>query len=346
MRAAVFTAFRQPLEIQTVPDPTPSPTGVVIQVGATGLCRSDWHAWMGHDPDITLPHVPGHELAGTIAAVGSQVRHWKEGDRVTLPFQCGCGCCAECQAGHPQVCDHHFQPGFTAWGSFAEYVAIEYASHNLIPLPESLDFVHAASLGCRFVTAYRAIVPQAKVHEGQWLAIHGCGGVGLSAVMIGHAVGARVVAIDIDRAKLHLAGELGAEVIINARDTPDVVQAVRDATRGGAHVSIDALGHSETCFHSVANLRKRGKHIQIGLLLGDQSTPRLPMDQVIAKELEIHGSHGLPAHRYPSLLAMLSQGRLSPEKLVQRTLSLSEACTALPSMADFPGVGMTVINEF
>ena len=91
MKAAVYEAFASPITIQTVPDPTPTPDGVVIQVMATGLCRSDWHGWMGHDPDITLPHVPGHELAGIIAAVGKDVRRWQVGDRVTLPFVCGCG---------------------------------------------------------------------------------------------------------------------------------------------------------------------------------------------------------------------------------------------------------------
>ncbi len=163
MKAAIYHAFGESLGIEDLPDPEPSPGGVVISVKATGLCRSDWHGWMGHDPDICLPHVPGHELAGVIEAVGKDVANWNTGDRVTLPFVCGCGACPQCDSGNQQVCDHQFQPGFTHWGSFAEYVAIDYADVNLVRLPEELDFVTAASLGCRFVTSFPAVVDQARV---------------------------------------------------------------------------------------------------------------------------------------------------------------------------------------
>ena len=160
MRAVVYEQFGTPPSVRTVADPVPAPHGVVIKVEATGLCRSDWHGWMGHDPDIVLPHVPGHELAGTVAAVGSQVRSWRVGDRVTAPFVCGCGHCFECRSGNHQVCEKQFQPGFTAWGSFAEYVALDFADTNLVRLNDDLDFATAASLGCRFVTSFRAIVDQ------------------------------------------------------------------------------------------------------------------------------------------------------------------------------------------
>jgi alcohol dehydrogenase len=127
MKAALYETFAQPFSVQNVPDPTPTPTGVVIAVKATGLCRSDWHGWMGHDSDIVLPHVPGHEFAGEIVAVGRDVKSWKVGQRVTVPFVCGCGTCPQCASGNHQVCDHQFQPGFTHWGSFAQYVAIDRA---------------------------------------------------------------------------------------------------------------------------------------------------------------------------------------------------------------------------
>ena len=198
MKAAIYEAFQQPPEICTCDDPLPQPDGVVLLVRATGICRSDWHGWMGHDADIRLPHVPGHELAGVVVAVGTDVHNWHEGDRVTLPFVCGCGRCEQCRSGNQQVCDQQFQPGFTHWGSYADYVAINYADGNLVRLPEDMDFVTAASLGCRFATSFRGIVAQGGVREGQWVAVHGCGGVGLSAVMIASALGARVVAVDID----------------------------------------------------------------------------------------------------------------------------------------------------
>lgn len=346
MRAAIYEEFQKPLTIRNVPDPTPDPNGVVVKVMATGLCRSDWHGWMGHDSDIRLPHVPGHELAGVIAAVGKNVRHFAAGDRVTVPFVCGCGVCPQCVSGNHQVCDHQAQPGFTHWGSFAEYVAIHYADVNLVRLPETVDFTTAASLGCRFVTSFRAVVDQGKTSAGQWVAVHGCGGVGLSAIMIASAVGARVVAVDISDDKLELAREFGADAVVNAMKVEDVVGEVKDLTGGGAHVSLDALGSLSTCFNSVANLRKRGKHIQVGLMLGGQNHPPVPMDKVIANELEILGSHGMQAYRYPALMEMIEAGKLHPERLVQKTITLDEALVELVNMDTFALSGVTVITKF
>jgi alcohol dehydrogenase len=345
MKAVVFEQFRQPPALRTVPDPTPSAQGVVVKVEATGLCRSDWHGWMGHDPDIVLPHVPGHELAGTVEAVGAQVSRWRVGDRVTVPFVGGCGHCHECNSGNHQVCEHQFQPGFTAWGSFAEYVALDYADTNLVRLPEDLDFATAASLGCRFVTSFRAVVDQGRVSPGEWVAVHGCGGVGLSAIMIAGAMGANVVAVDVTDEKLAFAREMGAVATVNASGA-DVVGAVREITKGGAHVSIDALGHPATCFNSIANLRRRGRHVQVGLMLDEHATPRVPMDRVIAYELEILGSHGMQAFRYRAMMDMIATGKLVPQKLVGRRIGLDEAPAALMRMDTFEGTGIGVITRF
>ncbi|MGD9914624.1 MAG: zinc-dependent alcohol dehydrogenase family protein [Rhizobiaceae bacterium] len=346
MKAVYFERFQQPPVISTLPDPTPSPDGIVVKVEATGLCRSDWHGWMGHDPDIMLPHVPGHELAGTVKAVGSRVSRWREGDRVTVPFVSGCGHCAECNSGNHQVCERQFQPGFTAWGSFAEYVAIEYADTNVVRLPDDIDFATAASLGCRFVTSYRAIVDQARVLPGEWVAVHGCGGVGLSAIMIAAAMGANVVAIDISDEKLAFTKQIGALATVNAARTSDVAGAVREITGSGAHVSMDALGNPTTCFNSIANLRRRGRHVQVGLMLGDHAHPQIPMDRVIAHELEIRGSHGMQAFRYPAMLSMIAAGRLAPQTLIGNRISLDEAPAALMAMDRFDGVGIGVVTRF
>ena len=344
MKAAVYHAFGEPLSIEEVPDPEPSPGGVVIAVQATGLCRSDWHGWMGHDPDIRLPHVPGHELAGVVEAVGTDVANWQPGDRVTLPFVCGCGACPQCDSGNQQVCDHQFQPGFTHWGSFAEHVAIDYADTNLVRLPEDIDFVTAASLGCRFVTSFRAVVDQGQVAAGQWVAVHGCGGVGLSAIMIAKAMGAHVIAIDIDDEKLEFARGIGADALVDGSQVDSVAESIRNVTDGGAHVSMDALGSAITCSNSVDGLRKRGKHIQVGLMVGDDSRLALPLDRVIADELEILGSHGMQAHRYDEMLAMIRAGKLRPDLLIGKTISLADAVVELPNMNRFTGTGVTVID--
>jgi alcohol dehydrogenase len=346
MKAVLIESFSKAPKIANLPDPSPVNDGVVIKVEATGVCRSDWHGWVGHDSDINLPHVPGHELAGTVAAIGKNVSHWKIGDRVTVPFVGGCGACPQCHDGHQQVCDHQFQPGFTHWGSFAEYVSIHHADLNLVALPESIDSATAASLGCRFATAFRAVVDQGQTKAGQWVAVHGCGGVGLSAIMIANALGANVIAIDITQDKIELAQKLGASVGINASSVANVVEAVKEVTCGGAHVSLDALGHPQTCFNSVLCLRKRGKHIQVGLMLGDHSSPPIPMSNVIANELEILGSHGMQAHRYDAMLSMIQNGKLKPDLLIGQRINLEQSIEALITMDKFQGVGSTVITDF
>ncbi len=345
MKAVIYQAFQGPIAIEEVADPIPPADGVVIQVRACGLCRSDWHGWMGHDGDITPPMVPGHELAGIIAAVGDRVSGaWRVGDRVTVPFCCGCGHCEQCADGQQQICDNYFQPGFTGWGAFAELVAIRYADTNLVCLPDDVDFATAASLGCRFITAYRAICDQGQVGEGQWVAVHGCGGVGLSAIMIARARGARVVAVDIHPGALALATRLGAEVVVNGHsDTSaaDVAAQIREATSGGVHVSMDALGSAQTCQDSILSLRKRGRHVQVGLLPATDGTP-VPMDAVIARELELVGSHGMQAHRYPEMMAHIRAGTLAPQDMVTGHIGLAEVPAALTAMDQFAKAGVTV----
>ena len=346
MKAVYFENFQGSVEVKNVSNPKVSRDSVIVKVEATGLCRSDWHGWMGHDPDIILPHVPGHELAGIIMEIGSEIRNFKIGDRVTVPFVSGCGHCPECISGNHQVCDNQFQPGFTAWGSFAEFVEIKYADINLVKLPKEIDFVTAASLGCRFITSFRAVIDQGKVAAGQWVAVHGCGGVGLSAIMIADAAGANVIAVDIDENKLQLAKKVGAITLINAKKVGLVFEEIKNITVRGAHLSIDALGSQETCFNSVSCLRKRGKHIQVGLMTGDHKHPKIPMDKVVSNELEIIGSHGMQAFRYAEMFEMIKTGKLKPELLVGKTISLEEAPKALMEMDKFENVGVTVINKF
>ncbi|WP_263785186.1 zinc-dependent alcohol dehydrogenase family protein [Salinibacter grassmerensis] len=346
MNALVYEDFDAPLTLQTVSRPAPTPRGVVLKVLACGVCRSDWHGWKGHDPMITPPNVPGHEVVGTVTAVGDRVEEWAEGERVTVPFVGGCGTCEQCRAGQHQVCPNQFQPGFSAQGAFAEFVRIDYADENLVRLPTSIDAVTGASLGCRFATAFRAVIDQGEARSGDWVAVHGCGGVGLSAVMIARAAGAQVVAVDIADAALSLADEVGASRTINADDTDDVAAAVRNATQGGVHLSLDALGSPDTCRNSVANLRKRGRHVQVGLLVGENVHTAIPFDRVVADELELRGAHGLQAHRYPALFSMIEAGRLRPRQLVRQTIPLAEAADHLQQMGNFAGTGIAVIDDF
>lgn len=341
MRAVVIRDFGVRPTVRDVPAPTCLPGGAVIRVLATGLCRSDWHGWMGHDDGIRLPHVPGHEFAGVIEEVGPEARDWRPGDRVTVPFVCACGHCEQCLLGNQQVCDNQEQPGFTQWGSFAELVAIAEADTNLVALPDDLDFVSAAALGCRFATAYRAVMTQGRVRADEWVAVHGCGGVGLSAIMIAVAAGAKVVAVDVSERALALAAELGAVAVPGSGD---VAAEVRAATGGGAHLSLDAFGSAATCDNSIRSLRKRGRHVQVGLMTGEHARAPIPMDLVIASELEILGSHGMAAHEYPAMLASIARGDIDPRMLVGRTIALDDAPEALATMDGAAHPGMTVID--
>jgi alcohol dehydrogenase len=342
MRAVVFEQFGSVPEVRQVPDPEPPAGAVVVRVEATGVCRSDWHGLVGHDPDIVLPHVPGHEFAGVVTGLGAGVTGIELGERVTAPFVYACGRCAPCLAGDQQVCLDQRQPGFTRWGSFAEYVVVERAEVNLVRLPEAVDFGAAAVLGCRFGTAFRAVTGVGAVTAGEWVAVHGCGGVGLSAVMIAVAAGARVLAVDISPGALDLAKRLGAEVVINAGEV-DPVEAIRQATGAGAHLSLDALGSPATCAASIAGLRTRGRHVQVGLLPPALGLPEVPMHLVVARELQVLGSHGLAAHAYPQLLAMVASGRMHPERLITGIIGLGQAGAVLAAMGGTPPAGITLV---
>lgn len=342
MRAVVIDAVRGRPEVREVAEPTAPTGGVVVRVIRTGMCRSDWHAWAGHD-EIAFPHVPGHELAGVVVEVGDGVGRWTVGDRVTVPFVCGCGRCEWCLAGAAQVCPDQQQPGFTHWGSFAEYVALHAADTNLVAIPESVDFATAASLGCRFATAYRALVGRARLTEREWVTVVGAGGVGLSTVMIACALGGRVVAVDRNPEALAVAADLGAEHVLLA-DGSDIPAAVAELTGGGSHVAVDAVGSEQTCADAILSLRRRGRHVQVGLLPPIDGHPRVPMDRVIGWELDVLGSHGMAAADYPDLLALIEQGLLQPQRLVERTIGLDEAATLLPGFDRATVAGMTMID--
>lgn len=339
MRAVRYSSVGGPLELVDVPAPECPPDGAVVRVEATGICRSDWHAWRGHDP-VPLPMIPGHEFAGTLAEVGDEVTGFRPGDRVTVPFVNGCGRCDWCLAGDAQVCPDQTQPGFTHPGSYAELVQVRAADFNLVRLPDEVDAITAASLGCRFATSYHALTRQSRLGEGQWLAVYGCGGVGLSAVLVAVALGARVVAVDPSEAARARAAQLGAEQVLSEPD----VEAILELTGGGAHVSIDALGSVQTATASVRTLRRRGRHVQVGLLLGDHADAPLPWGAVVSRELEVVGSHGMAAADYPELLALVADGRLDPRSLLGRVVTLAEAPAELAAMDALvsPSAGIVV----
>lgn len=345
MKAAYLEEFDGPITVRTVPDPDCPVDGAVVAVRACGVCRSDHHGWKGENRAVVLPHVMGHEFAGEVIAVGPECHRFKPGDRVTAPFVLGCGHCHDCQTGNPTICDDQKVIGFTFWGAYAEQVAISAADFNLVTLPDELDYISAAGMGCRVTTSWRALTDRAELGPGEWLVIHGSGGIGLSATMIAAALGARILAVDISDDALAMAKELGANQVLNVSGLNNVGDAVRELTGGGAHVSVDALGSQVTFENSLRSLRKLGRHVQIGMPVGKHATVPLPLlELVYSRQLTIHGTRGLSASGFAPLLDMVRAGRLHPEKLVTRTIPLSGAEAALREMDTGQPAGVTVID--
>lgn len=345
MRAAVLRDWRAPLDLTSLPDPEPAVGGVVLKVLACGVCRSDWHAWTGSDPDIVLPIVPGHEYCGEVVAVGADVRRWAVGDRVIAPFILACGRCPDCASGNQTICNDQVVPGFTAPGAFAEYIAVAHADANLTALPADLSETVAAALGCRVTTAWHALTGRAGLRAGEWLAVIGGGGVGISALLLGRALGARVVVVDVVQEKLEFARRLGADAVVNAGAT-DAAAAVRDITGGGADLAIEALGVEETTVTALKCLRKLGRMVQVGMPAGDHVSMTLPMDRVYSGQLAIFGTRGMPSWRYPSLLTLLAGRRLDLGPLVTRRIGLSEASGELAAFDHPAPPGVAVITDF
>lgn len=352
MRAAVLEEYKEPLAIKDVKKPKPDPKGIVAEVEACGVCRSDWHGWQGNwewfDYKPPKGHILGHEPAGIVIDVGDEVESISEGDRIAIPFNFACGFCFECRNGYENLCENHLGLGFQegAPGAFAEEVPIPNADINAVRLPENLDPIEVAGLGCRFMTAYRGMAHQAEVGRGQDVVVYGLGGIGLSAVHIANALGGNVIGVDIMDEKLDLAEELGAIETINAAET-DPVKAVTDLTDGGADVSLDALGIEETCQNAINSLGTRGTHVQIGLTPGEQEGyTSLPTDALVMGEIEIHGSSGLQPSRYHEIFNMVKTGKLDPGKVITKRISLEDLNDELQAMTDYETIGIPVVTEF
>ncbi|HVW77531.1 MAG TPA: alcohol dehydrogenase catalytic domain-containing protein [Alloacidobacterium sp.] len=350
MRAAVVEKLNELLVVCNVPDPECSPDGAIIRVGANGICRTDWHLWTGdwawRDLAIDPPFVLGHEFSGTIEEVGRNVRHWKRGDRVIFPMNPGEGSCEWCLSGNQHICDSgaNLVPGVSYWGAFGEYVAIRHADVNLVRLPDAMSFADSASLACRYMAAFHGVLDQANVRGGEWVVVHGVGGMGLAAVQIAASIGANVIAVDIGDKALNAAREVGAlHTIQSRRENP--VEAIREWTKGGAHVSVDALGIAETCRNSVLSLRKQGRHVQLGHTTSvEAGYVGLPIDVILLNELRLYGAFGMQGQRYGTMLAMCETGTLQPGKLVHRRIPLEGVNDVLTAMGQYDMTGVAVID--
>lgn len=333
----------QKVTLKEVEDPRPNEDGVLIKVMANGVCRSDHHFW---ETGQTFVKILGHEFCGIVEEVGSRVTRFKKGDRVVVPFTGSEGTCPHCLNGNSHLCDSSIMPGITYPGGYAEYVAVPFGERNVIHLPEEISFADAAALGCRFNTAFHGIVDRAQVGPGEWVVVYGCGGVGLSAINIASTMGANVIGVDINEANLELAKQMGAAHVINSKNS-DPVEAVLEITKGGAHVSLDALGIAQTCVNAIRSLRKSGRHLQIGMMSSkDGAGISVPINDMIVKEISFITSFGMPAYRFNSLLPLVINGKLTPGKMVTREVSLSEVNGIFEDMSSFKTTGTFVVTKF
>lgn len=342
MRAAVVREFKKDLSIENVADPVCPNNGVVLEVAACGVCRSDFHGWVGEHPKVTNGSILGHEYCGTVVEAGAQAKH-KIGDRLIAPFILGCGDCPACQTGASNTCESAIVPGFGAPGAYAEFVAVPF-DHNLVHLPEGMSPSLAAGLGCRVTTAWHALTDRANVRAGEWVAIHGTGGIGLSALLLAKMLRARVIVVDIVEEKLNHAKMLGADAAVNAMKE-DVAAAIRDLTGGGAQVSIEALGIEATTNASVECLATLGRHVHVGMPAGD-GRMQINMRAIYSKQLAFYGTRGMPAWKYPSLLGMIERGDVDLSPMVDREVSLSGASAELRAMTGPTPPGTAVITDF
>jgi propanol-preferring alcohol dehydrogenase len=285
MKAAVVRQFGQPLTIEEVAIPSPAPGEVLVRIIATGVCHTDLHAADGDWPvKPAPPFIPGHEGAGVVAALGTGVKHLKEGDAVGIAWlHDACGRCEPCTTGWETLCESQHNSGYSVNGTFAEY-AIGSADY-VARLPAGVDFALMAPILCAGVTTYKGI-KETEARPGQWIAISGIGGLGHIAIQYARAMGLHVAALDVTEEKLALARDLGAEVTVNAAH-PDAVAKVVRETDGGTHgVLVTAV--SPPAFSQALQLvRRKGTISLVGLPPGEFATP---IFDVVLKRITMRGS--------------------------------------------------------
>ena len=342
MRAAVVRDFNRDLSIETVNDPICPDDGVVLEVAACGVCRSDYHGWTGQHPKVENGSILGHEYCGTVVEAGPNATY-RVGDRLIAPFILGCGKCAACHTGVSNTCANQVVPGFGTPGAYAEFVAVPF-DHNLVHLPEPMSPSLAAGLGCRVTTAWHALTDRAQVRAGEWVAVHGTGGIGLSALLLAKLLGAQVVVVDVVDEKLEHARSLGADAAVNAMKE-DVAETIREITGGGAQVSIEALGIEATTNASVECLAILGRHVHIGMP-GGSGMMEINVRAIYTKQLAFYGTRGMPSWKYPSLLGMIERGEVDLSPMVAREIPLEGATGELRAMKGPTPPGTAVIRKF
>ncbi|MBM3327881.1 MAG: zinc-binding dehydrogenase [Calditrichaeota bacterium] len=314
MKAAIFYGPHQPLRIEDVPMPVAGPGELLVKVAACGLCHTDLH-YLDHGVPTfkTPPLILGHEASGTVAALGTGVKGWNEGDRLLLPAVLTCGVCRNCREGRENICDDMRMFGNHLDGAFAEYVVAP--AKDALHLPDAVPLIEGSIIADAVSTPFHAVVNRGAVKPGDRVAVFGCGGVGINCVQIAAAQGAVVVAVDIAPEKLELARQFGAAHTIDASTVEGgrFDKAMRKLLGDGVDVAFEAIGKPETIQAAFSTLRKGGRCILIGYT---NQTVELPAAKIMFFEQGITGSLGCRPVDYPRIIDMAATGRIKVKELV------------------------------
>jgi len=364
MRAAVLDAVNQGLHVEEVPVPTPRAGEILVQVGSCGVCHTDLHVIKG-EVAFPTPCVLGHEISGTVAALGPGVQGPAEGTRVACAFIMPCGTCRYCVQGRDDLCETFFAmnrlkgtlydgetrlartDGTPLWmysmGGLADYAVVP--ATDVFPLPEGIQRHEAAILGCAVFTAYGAVRHSADLHTGETVAVVAVGGVGMNLVQVAHAFGAsQIIAVDIVEEKLDMARQLGATHTVNgARD--NVVATVRELTGGnGVDVAFEALGRAETFIQASEVLRDGGRMVAIGIAPGTTTAP-LEITRLVRRSQRVIGSYGARTRTdMPHVLDLAARGIFRPEDVVTRRYHLEQVDEAYTALARGQIAGRAIIE--
>lgn len=339
MRAAVFRRSGLPLTVEDVPRPVRAAGEVLVRVAACGFCHTDLH-YLDHGvaPAKAPPLVLGHEISGIVAEVGDGDSVVHVGDRVLVPAILPCGSCGVCRSGRENICPSLRMPGNHFDGGFAEYVAVP--SRALVPLPPEIDLQKGAVIADALTTPYHAVVHRAKVRAGEWVAVVGCGGVGINAVQFAAAAGAIVLAVDVKAEKLELARRLGASEVLNPSEFPDLGKEVRRRTGGGVDVAIEVVGKPETVELALSTLRRGGRLCVVGY---SSSTMPLPLNRLMFFEYEITGSLGCRPVDYPRVVEMVRRGLVRLEPVITGSVPLDRVNEAAEDLRRGTGFRTLVV---
>lgn len=342
MKAIIYHGGGQPLTLESVPDPVPAAGEIVIHVAGCGVCHTDLHYIDHGTPTFKPPPlILGHEVSGTIAAVGEGVTGFAEGDPVLCAAVLSCGHCDACRNGRENICEHGVMLGNHIDGGYAEYLAVP--AKDVFHLPPDIPLVEGAIIADAVTTPFHAVVNRGRVRPGDHVVVIGCGGVGLNVVQIASAQGARVIAVDLSDDKLTLADRLGAAETVNPAEEPRLDKAVRRLTGGaGADIAFEVVGRPETQEAALGCLRTGGRLVLVGY---SPHETKLNSGRVMFRELEILGSLGCRPVDYPRVIEMVRQGRVRLTELVTHRFGLDSIDQALDALRAGEAVRVVVAPE-